>query len=406
MSQFGKEIRVSFFARNPELGYLSEEEKFIFKKPTPRHRFNIIGAGMIGREHIMVTLLEGRATIHGVYDNNSRSNESIQKFAKTKFSQLNLVIYPTLEEACNDPLVDGLIICTPNYTHIDIIRIAIKSGKHILLEKPMATTVSDAFEILNYAKTYPATLQVGLQYRYKAMYLESIHEALKRKSLGELKLIQITEHRLPFLDKVKQWNKFNEYSGGTLVEKCCHYFDLLNLFAQSRPKLVYATGSMAVNFKSFEFEGRKSDILDNAIVTIEYENGIRASFSLCMFSPQFYEEITICGDEGRLKAFENQDFLKNTEHKCQLEIYTGELLPSRTSYPHYPSYIESSGHHGATFFEHKKFIDSIEGHETDLAKPEEGFWSVVVGYAAQESITKRKPILIEELLKDLGISIE
>ena len=72
---------------------------------------------------------------------------------------------------------------------------------------------------------------------------------------------------------------------------------------------VFATGSMAVNFLEFEYAGEKSDILDNAFVVVTYENGVRASFNLCMFSPMFYEELVLCGDEGRLKAWENEDFL-------------------------------------------------------------------------------------------------
>lgn len=237
------------------------------------------------------------------------------------------------------------------------------------------------------------------------MYLEAIHETLERKTLGDVKLIQITEHRLPFLDKVKQWNKFNQYSGGTLVEKCCHYFDLINLFAQSKPKKVYASGSMAVNFKNFEFQGEKSDILDNAVVSIEYENGVIGNFCLCMFAPQFYEEIVLCGDKGRLKAFENEDFLENNIPKSQIEIYLGENLPSRVIYPHYPSYIEKSGHQGSTYYEHVKFINSIEKEETKLATAKEGFWSIVIGYAAQESIKTGHPILIKNLLAERNISI-
>ena len=79
---------------------------------------------------------------------------------------------------------DGLIISTPNYTHLDVLKVAVKSGKHIFLEKPMATTVQDAYEIQKIAADSPAVLQIGLQYRYKAMYVEAIHEAQERKSLG------------------------------------------------------------------------------------------------------------------------------------------------------------------------------------------------------------------------------
>jgi predicted dehydrogenase len=235
------------------------------------------------------------------------------------------------------------------------------------------------------------------------MYVEAIHEALERRAVGEIKTISILEHRVPFLDKVNQWNKFSKYSGGTLVEKCCHYFDLLNLFAQSRPVSVYASGSMAVNFKEFEYGSEKSDILDNALVTVQYENGVRASFNLCMFSPMFYEEIILCGDAGRLKAYENNDFLPDPRPKTHLEVMCGENKPSRITSPCYPTYIEESGHNGATFYEHIYFVDNIEGKPTGTARVEDGFWSVVVGVAAEESVKTGSVIRIDELLSRHGI---
>src|SRR5690606_41597345 len=63
---------------------------------------------------------------------------------------------------------------------------------------------------------------------------------------------------------------------------------LINLFAQAKPVRVFGSGSQAVNFTEFEYNGEKSDILDNAFVIIDYENGVRANFSLCMFAPMFY----------------------------------------------------------------------------------------------------------------------
>jgi predicted dehydrogenase len=399
----GKELRSRFFSLGPRLGYLPESDRYLFSIDEPKYRFNVIGAGGNGQEHIRVTLFEGRATIHGIFDPNPLSVERAKQAYSQYVSSDSLVVYDSLERACNDPEVDGLIISTPNYTHIDIVREAVKSGKHILLEKPMATTIQDAYEITQFAKGYDAVFQIGLQYRYKSIYVEAIYEALERESIGNIKTISILEHRFPFLDKVKQWNKFSKYSGGTLVEKCCHYFDLLNLFAQSKPVSVFATGSMAVNFLHFEYEDEKSDIIDNAFVTVTYENGIRASFNLCMFSPMFYEEIILCGDEGRLKAFENKDFLPAPRSNTHLEIIRGENKPSRITTPCYPTFIEESGHNGATYIEHMNFIDSIEGKETNAAKADEGFWSIVVGVAAEESVKTGNLVNIDELLKTNGL---
>jgi predicted dehydrogenase len=399
----GKELRSRAFNLDPRFSYLAVEDRYLFAKEDPKYKFNVIGCGLNGNEHIFVTMLEGRATIHGVFDENPGSIA----LAKNNLARFDpdheLVRYETMEAACKDPAVDALIITTPNYTHLEVLKIAAQSGKHIFLEKPMATTIEDAQAILQIAKDYPAILQIGLQYRYKAIYVEAIHEAFERKSLGEIKMINIIEHRLPFLDKVKQWNKFSKFSGGTLVEKCCHYFDLLNMFSQSKPVSVFATGTMAVNFKEFEYNSEKCDILDNAIVSVEYENGVRGSFNLCMFAPMFYEEITLCGDEGYLKAYEKEDFLPPPRPKTYLEVLRGENQPSRIGNPCYPPHIEDSGHNGATFYEHVNFINNIEGKPNNTATVEEGFWSVVIGVAAEESAKTGKVVLIDELLQRSGV---
>lgn len=401
----GKEFGSRFLARDPRFDYIPVEDRYLFAAEEPRHRFNVIGTGTNGREHIHITFLEGRATVHGIYDPHPPSVEAARQVYARYADPDDMVVYDSLEAACTDPAVDGLIISTPNYTHIDVLRQAVKSGKHILLEKPMATTVSDAAEIMRMANEYSAVLQIGLQYRYKAIYVEAIHEALERQTLGAIKTISILEHRIPFLDKVNQWNKFSQFSGGTLVEKCCHYFDLMNLFAGAKPLRVYATGSMAVNFREFEYQGEKSDILDNAFVTVEYANGVQASFNLCMFAPLFYEEIVLCGDEGRLHAFERRDFLPNPRPQTHLEVLRGERQPSRLSAPAYPTYVTESGHNGATFFEQLYFVDNIEGRPTNTATVAEGFWSVVVGAAAEAAVKRGAPVDIAEFLMEEGVEM-
>ncbi|RBW67366.1 Gfo/Idh/MocA family protein [Bacillus taeanensis] len=405
MVQKRKELQNQYLSRNSKFDYLPDTDRYLSSVNQPKYKFNVIGSGNIGQEHMRVTLMEGRATIHGIYDPNPNSVKQAKKLFSTLAPNSPLVVYESLEAACHDPEVDGLMICTPNYTHIEIVKEAVKSSKHILLEKPMATTIQDAYEINQIAKNYKPVFQIGLQYRYKAIYIETIHEALERKALGDIKTISIMEHRIPFLDKVKQWNKFSKYSGGTLVEKCCHYFDLMNLLAQAKPVQVYASGSTAVNFTEFEYNGEKSDIIDNAFVIVTYENGIRASFNLNMFSPMFYEEIVICGNKGRLKASENEDFLSSERPRNQLEIMRGEGKPSKVSNPCYPSYIERSGHSGATYYEHIYFIDNIEGKQTNTATVEEGFWSVVVGAAAEQSIKTGQSVTINDVLKENGVLV-
>jgi predicted dehydrogenase len=399
----GKEFKPKAVTLDPRFSYLNKKDRYLISDNGPKYKFNVIGCGLNGNEHIHVTMLEGRATIHGIFDENPGSIELAKKTFAEFDPEQELIIYDSLQAACNDPAVNALIITTPNYTHLDILREAIKSGKHIFLEKPMASTIGDANQILQLANEYPGIIQIGLQYRYKPMYVEAIHEVFERESIGKIKLINIIEHRLPFLDKVNQWNKFSKYSGGTLVEKCCHYFDLMNMFAGSSPVSVYSSGGMAVNFKDFEYAGEKSDIIDNAFVSVVYENDIRGNFNLCMFAPMFYEEISLCGDEGYLKAYEKEDFLPVPRPKTYLEILRGEKHPSRFCNPCYPPYIEESGHTGATFIEHSYFIDNIEGKPTNTATVEEGFWSVVVGEAAEQSIKTGQIVTIADLLNENGV---
>ena len=208
----------------------------------------------------------------------------------------------------------------------------------------------------------------------------------------------MSEFRPPFLDKVEQWNKFSEFSGGTLVEKCCHYFDLINLFADSIPNKIYASGGQAINFLDFEKNNQKSDIDDHAFVIIDYENGTRANFTLNMFCPSFSEELILCGDKGKLVAREHYDFQRESKSKSTISIDIGESGPSKTSDVHYPILIEQSGHNGATFFEHIEFINQLKGKDSDCATPLQGLWSIIIACAAQESILKETYIMIDEFL--------
>lgn len=399
-----KELDILAGFDKSKFDYLPEGDRYLTADKTPKLKFNLIGTGNIGQEHMKVTLMEGRATINGMYDPNRQSIEQAKNVFTNELNAGSIKIFDSLEKACNDPEADALLICTPNYTHIDVIRVAAKTGKHIFLEKPMTTNLEDAYELLEISKDYLGIFQIGLQYRYKPNYVEAIHEGLERKSVGDIKTISIMEHRVPFLDKVGQWNKFTKKSGGTFVEKCCHYFDLFNLFAQSKPVEVYATGNQAVNFQSFEYEGEQSDIIDSGFVIVKYENGVQCNFNLSMFSPMFYEELVLCGNEGRLKTSETERFLPIKNEQYYFELIRGGGQPSKIVTPAYPHEIQASGHGGATYYEHVYFVDNILGKKTSTATVEDGFWSIVVGLAVEESFRKEEKVNIQEFLAERKIA--
>ena len=385
--------------------HIQDKDRFLYRKNNhqPEFRLNIIGTGTMGQEHMLVATILGEAQIHGIFDQENHSLEMAEEEFRS-YSSNELTRYNDLESACNDPDADALMICTPNYTHLNVLKVAVQSGKPIFLEKPIATSLADAAEIVNIATGYPSFIQIGLQYRYKAQYVEACHEALDRKVIGGVQTIALSEYRPPFLDKVNQWNKFSEYSGGTLIEKCCHYFDLMNLFAGSYPKTVYAIGGKAVNFLDFNHQNQTADIDDHDFVLLEYQNGIRASFTLNMFCPDFHEELVLCGDKGRIIASEIFKFKNNDGAEATISIQSGEHVSSRKSIVSYPQIIEQSGHHGATFYEHIELVKQLKGEPSNCATPMEGLWSIAIAAAAQESISSGKRIMVNDFLEKNNLS--
>ncbi len=390
--------RLSYFANAPGQQHVQPQDHYLYARRKPSHSVVVIGTGTIGMEHMRVATRLGRVRIHGVFDTAEHSMDiALEQFAT--LSDASVIRYPSLEAACEDAAVDAFLICTPNYTHLEVLEVVARTGKPVLLEKPMATTLADARRVCEIATDYPSFIQLGLQYRYKAAYVEARHEVLERQSLGPVHMLSMSEYRPPFLDKVGQWNKFNSMSGGTLVEKCCHYFDLMTLFAQSEPSKVYASAGRAVNFIDLEHDGQASDIDDHAFVIVDYASGLRGQFTLNMFAPHFHEELIITGQTGRLTATERFNFHLQDSAEAIVRIDRHDQHASRLIDVAYSREIERSGHHGATWFEHVAFADQLAGQACDAATPRQGLWSMLIACAAQQSAATGAPVHIADLIQ-------
>ena len=390
--------RLRFFENSVNQRHITDADRYLYRQEAPRHNIVVIGAGTMGQEHMRVAALLGRARVLGIFDTQQESLDAATA-AYGLICQDPLRRYKDLATACNDPDADVLMICTPNFTHLDVLRVALASGKPVFLEKPMATTLADAAALVKAVQNHPGFVQIGLQYRYKAQYMEAFHEIKSRGSLGRIHTISMSEYRPPFLDKVGQWNKFSRNTGGTLVEKCCHYFDLINLMADSTAVRVYASGGQAVNFLNFRKDGVASDIDDHAFVSIDYANGIRASFTLNMFCPDFSEELIVVGEQGRLLTSERFDFHAQLPTQTSVRVELGENGASRNTVLSYPALIEQSGHHGATYYEHMALMDRLDGKQVDSATVNQGLWSMIVASAAQASIGSGQAIDIGQFLQ-------
>ena len=145
---------------------------------------------------------------------------------------------------------------------------------------------SSSYRLLKKNVHFP--IWVAMEYRYMPPLASLLEEIRNPSCLGQLKTLSIREHRFPFLVKVGNWNRFNANSGGTLVEKCCHFFDLMNLITQSQATKVFASGGMGVNHLDECYSGKKPDIIDQAFVIVEFANGMRASLD-----PVSYTHLTL-----------------------------------------------------------------------------------------------------------------
>ena len=364
-------------------------------------RYGVIGTGMMGREHIRAILQLDQAVITGLYDTHPESLE----LAEAEFTHRGLSPPPrfaSIEALAHSDQTDALFVCTPNFTHRAVFDEVAPSGKAVFLEKPMATTLHDALHLAQQCQHYPAPIQVGMQYRFKSQYQLAL-AAIAAGELGAIHTVSLCEYRPPFLTKVDEWNKFAEYSGGTLVEKCCHYFDLLNRIAGSLPARVFASGGRAVNFLDFERQGRRSDIDDHAMVIVEYENGIRGQFTLNMFSQELYEELIVGGERGLLRTSEHASFNPARSSRAHITVEVDGHHAYDGVDCTYPEEIELGGHYGSTLFEHDRFYRRLQGERNDGATCNEGLWAIIVAALAQESIHVGLPIDVRAALAEKGI---
>jgi predicted dehydrogenase len=351
-------------------------------------RVGLIGTGMMGCEHLRNLMGLDSVAITAVSDPNE---EPLRWATKTLGDRANSVTqFTSHEDLLASGLVDAVLVASPNYTHKSILDDILSTDIPVLVEKPMCTTVEDCISVVRAQESRSAITWVGLEYRYMAPIAGLLQE-LRSGIIGNMKMMSIREHRFPFLVKVDNWNRFSRNTGGTLVEKCCHFFDLMNLAVGSRPVRVMASGGQDVNHLDEVYNGERSDILDNAYVIVEYANGVRTMLDLSMFAEggQHEQEITVVGDIGKLDAYipgNGKVFIGNRASRSVQEI----------DVPTDPDIAHMGFHFGASFIECKRFVDAVLNNTPPEVTVADGLWSVVIGAAAHRSIDESRPVLVSE----------
>ena len=354
-------------------------------------KYGVIGTGVMGQEHIQNINIIESAEVVAICDTNENSRNQTKSLVKdsTKF-------YNDLDELINKNIADAYIIATPNFTHINILGRILKTNKHLLIEKPLCTTTEDCkkFELL--AKDYSKIIWTGMEYRYMPPVKQLIKE-VHNNIIGKIKMLSIREHRFPFLHKVDNWNRFAINTGGTLVEKCCHFFDLMRLVTKSEPTKVYASGNQDVNYLNEKYNGKTPDILDNAFVIVDFENGVRGLLDLCMFAEnsEYQEEIVAVGDIGKIETFVPSSASGRNSSEVKIGLRNDDKIISNEV--EVDNKILAAGHHhGSTYFEHLAFIKAIQQNTKPEVSLRDGLISVAVGEAAEKSIRENRVVFMEE----------
>jgi len=371
----------------------------------PVLRAGIIGTGAMGKEHIRnVALLKGQMVVAAVADTSEAAlREAVEEL---KADAPRVALFKSDEELINCDFVDVLIICTPNFQHIHTLRKAINSGKHILCEKPLCTTVEDCEEVERLlaerserlAGRKEPVFMTGMEYRYMPPIKRLIEESDSRK-FGEPRVLSIREHRFPFLVKVDNWNRFNRNTGGTLVEKACHFFDLMRRILQSEPVLVFASGDQAMNHKDEVYNGAIPDIIDHALAVVEFANGARASLDLCMFAEdEQTEQVRVVCQEGSVEAKSPESTVRIVQRRHVRGLgrtppgKDARAVPEIIQIP-VPSDLAAAGYHeGATFYELEAFAQAVRGQRPVPVTARDGKMAVLMGVAAHRSMASGSPV--------------
>ena len=386
-------------------------------------RYGILGCGMMGKEHIRNLKLIDGASVTVVADPDrtmQEGNEALVPDAR---------FCSTLDELLAVEDFDVLLVASPNYQHAEqLLDILSRTTLPIMVEKPLCTQYADVKKLADAFEQHPAPVWVAMEYRYMPP-VQKFRESLDEGVAGGVQMLSIIEHRFPFLEKVDDWNRFNEFSGGTLVEKCCHYFDLMRLLIPSTPCRVYASGAADHNHQDENYDGHVPDILDNAYAIVDFVDGQRAMLELCMFAEgsRYQESLIALGPKAKVECDIPgptrfwPDALGEAPEPRVVISPRQPAGPVEITVPVPEELLDAGDHNGSTFYQHQLFFKTCVAHQikkktkantatstvNHLSDPNsalncgvevsvlDGLKAVVIGMAAQHSIDIGQAVTIQ-----------
>ncbi len=329
--------------------------------------------------------------------------------------------------------IDAVVITTPDYLHEKWAVASLRGGKHIFVDKPLATTTRGCLNILDAARKARRLVYMGFNMRFDPV-VQKTKALVLSGALGKVFSIQSQEYYDGGKTYMARWNRLKRFSGGLFVHKGSHDLDVINWLMGARPARVSAFANVSVlrpeglPFKLNKGEtygpcctecaqrprcpdgwsrgegmyGKQAiradgyvrdtciyqsekDTHDQGIVIVEFENGQTASHSEYFVTSVTNRIYWVLGDRGMAKS--------------DLHANTIVVNPrwSRDVMEHKVGRGEG-GHGGADPTMVKNFLACLRGEEKPLSSPVDGVWSVAVGEGAEISRAEKRMVEIKELL--------
>ena len=203
-------------------------------------RVAIIGAGAIAQRNATEAASSGACAIAGVFDVNV-------KVARDMAKRLGTAVFESYEQALASKDVDAVLLSTPHHVHKSMTIEAAAARKHVMVEKPMATTMADADEMIAACRRAGTALTVNYSFRYTPR-IQKARELVEAGALGEITGVQVVAHQ--FKDpgywmgarsnSPDDWRSSREKcGGGYLIMNVCHTIDYLYYITGLKGTRVY-----------------------------------------------------------------------------------------------------------------------------------------------------------------------
>ena len=338
-------------------------------------RVGIIGMGRIGKHHLASYEKVEDAHIIAVADSNKDFLRGISETKNIPHIFLDYRDMLKLKE------VDVVSICLPNFLHAPVTIDALKAGKHVLVEKPMALNASEAEEMVRAAKKARRKLMVGFNQRFREDVLV-LKKFIAKGVLGDIYYARAGWLRRSGI--MSGWFAAKSKSGGgSLIDLGVHMLDL-TLWLMGNPRPISVNGSVYTKFgHKLNKKGRVFDVEDFAVAFIRLEN--EATIIL---------ETSWASHIEKEKVYSSLLGTKGGAEFGPLRIYTSSHGESVDITPSVPSWdIETTGNN-ALDAEIKHFVRSVREDKEPVSPGKQGLVIMKVLDAIYQSAQEKTEIKI------------